>query len=141
MLNVDLGRRHGLKDRRVSTVSLRLRKGFWFQFHRETEAGKFDTLVFSHKSYDALLASFQAEATHYEFFDRLEGMLIETPRAIEGAFQSYWEDWSKHPHERSAINVIEEFAQQLTSQFRVTKVDRRQMAHRSEPPAIGLDSV
>lgn len=121
----DWDRRHGSPDRRVSDIAQRLRKGLWLEYHRHTEAGKFDELWLSHKTRDLLFAAFVNEACRYRFFDRIAGEGIDPAEAVDIALDLLWSEWLQDRAKRSAIMVTEQTADYMTSHFKVTKIDRR----------------
>jgi hypothetical protein len=121
----DWDRRHGTPDRRVSHVAQRLRKGLWLQYHRQTEAGKFDELWLSHKTRDLLFAAFVNEACRYRFSDRIAGEGVDPAEAVQTALEVLWSEWLQDRAKRSAIRVTEQTADYITAHFNVTKIDRR----------------
>ena len=90
-------RRHGKKDRRVTNISQRLRKGFWFEYHRKTEAGKFDEIHVSQKVREGLFAALVTEACKYKYFDRSAGSPVEPPVVVDLALEVILADWNKVP--------------------------------------------
>lgn len=122
-------RRQKPKDRRVSSLSQRMRKGFWLEFHRRTEMGKFDFFKFDRKMRDDLSIALVAHADHYLYADRALGVAIEPALAVETAVKIVWANESKRP-EVHAVNVVEAIAECILKKFNVSKVDRREVKRR-----------
>jgi len=117
-------RRHESRDRRVSPLSQRLRKGLWLEFHRKTEAGKFDVLSFSQKTRDDLTGSMVIETGRYEFSDRPSGSVLEPDAVVDSVLNAKWAEWSQR-NDMPAVFLIESVAEYLLSKYNVARTDRR----------------
>jgi hypothetical protein len=120
-------RRSAIKDRRVSGLDQRLKKGFWFEYHRETEAGKFDTIELTPKNRNAMWIALVREAQRYEFTDRASGGRLDQPTIVDAALDVVWTEMKGTPREeRRAVIMVEAVARYMFSKYNVRGIDRRQ---------------
>jgi hypothetical protein len=128
-------RRNGSKDRRVSSVSQRLRTGFSLEYFRKTGAGKFDVLVLTRKTRDDLFAALVAEAARYQFSHRISGSVLDPAFVIDSALAARWPNWCHRPEDKNkTVFVLEEIADDVLSKYNVNKIDRRQQHQRQMMP-------
>jgi len=128
-------RRSASKDRRVSSISQRLRTGFSLEYFRKTGAGKFDVLVLTLKTRQDLFVALVAEASRYEFSDRTSGLVVAPAFIIETALEVNWPNWSHRPEKQNkAVLLLEEIAEHLLMKYNVKKIDRRKQQRRQVLP-------
>jgi hypothetical protein len=119
-------RRGGSKDRRVSSVSQRLRTGFCIEYFRQTGAGKFDLVLLTHKTRDDLARALTAEAARYHFTGRSSGKVLEPSIIIDAALDVLWGAWLQRPESKNqAVLLLGEIAD-LLSKYKISKIDRRE---------------
>jgi hypothetical protein len=120
-------RRREMGDRRILGLDRRLRKGLWLEYHRKTEAGKFDILALEAKTRENLFAALVSEARRYKFSDRTSSTVLPVTTVVDGAIDVVFNRWKRLPKlERQAILIVEAVADHLFSKYNVTGVDHRQ---------------
>jgi hypothetical protein len=122
-------RREGPAERRVSGVASRLRKGLWFEYHRKTEAGKFDILDSTVRTRQLLLEAFLPEVSRYEFSGHDSPRILAPSTILVTAIDAALERTGKLAR-RTAIVVVEEVARYLVSHYNIAMIDRRQTQRR-----------
>lgn len=122
------------EDRRKSSVDMRLRVGLWYQYHRATRAGEFDSLP--HNMYtrakvsDALLP----EMHKYEFAQSDNNSPVTPSCALAAAIDFIW----SHPElgcnvagEPMAVYTVNGISEYLVRTYSVSVIDRRKSDRRS----------
>jgi hypothetical protein len=128
----DWERRHGAKDRRISGIDVRFRKGFWFEYHRQSGAGKLDILNLTSQTREHLFQALVTEARRYEFSDRTSGATLEPSTIADSAIDIAWPTWKLQPREeRHAVLLVEQIARSLLSKYNVRRIGRRQSQRRT----------
>jgi hypothetical protein len=125
----DWERRERIKDRRVSGVDQRLRRGLWLEFHRRTDLGKFEPLPISLRSRDHLFDAAIREGVHYRFFDRDTGAETAILAVITAAIDVVWDaHYRQCTDEQRSVFIIDAVADYLLSKFEISMLDRRNAA-------------
>src|SRR5260370_5840774 len=75
-------RRRETGDRRILGLDRRLRKGLWLEYHRKTEAGKFDVLDLEAETRENLFSALVHEARRYEFSDRTSRAVLPVSTVV-----------------------------------------------------------
>jgi hypothetical protein len=119
---------------RRKDVKQRLRTGLWLQFHRVTEAGKFDEMRRDLYTRGKLLAALLPEARRYRFHDRENHSEVSASSALERAADRIWQNPQSGVDgsgQSKAVYVIEAVAQELYNTYDVNIRDRRQGERRA----------
>ena len=121
------------KDHRISGLDQRLRVGCWLQYHRETGAGKCDSVELTQGNREALFLALVREAQHYDFYDRNSGSVLETTPIVDAAVNVICTEMKGTASEdRLAIILVEAVARYLLSKYNVLGNDRRQIKRRMQ---------
>jgi hypothetical protein len=115
------------RDRRVSGVQSRLRKGLWMEYHRKSGLGVDSVLHnITSQTRDHLFHALVTESQRYKFSDRNLGAALE-PSTIAGpAVDVVLAKWKLQPkEERQAVLIVEEIADYLLANYNVSRIDRR----------------
>jgi len=120
-------------DRRKSSVDMRLRVGLWYQYHRATRSGEFDTLLRNPYTCGKVHESLLPEMHKYEFFERDRGAQVPPASALTAAIEFLW----SHPElgcnaagEPMAVYTINGISEYLVRTFKVNVIDRRKTDRR-----------
>jgi len=125
-------------DRRRSSVSMRLRVGLWYQYHRATRAGEFDPFPRNQYRRDLIEQALLPEIVKYEFFQRDNQAATAAPAALAKAVDFLW----AHPEvgcnaagESMAVYAVNAISEYLVRTFTVGVLDRRKTDRRSAQAA------
>jgi len=128
-----IDRRTG-SDRRKSSVDMRLRVGLWYQYHRATRAGEFDTLLRSSYMRGKVHESLLPEMHKYEFSERGNDAPVSPSSALTAAIEFLW----SHPDlgcnaagEPMAVYTVNSISEYLVRMFKVNVIDRRKADRRT----------
>ena len=133
-IEVSVDRRQG-GDRRVSSIAQRLRRGLWLEYHRKTDAGKFDTFSYSLRARDQLLEASINEAVRYHFMDRSNGKELRAQAVVSAAVDVVWNQFpSRRDRERQAAFIVDAVADYLLGTYDISGIDKRK-EHRNEQQA------
>lgn len=126
-------RRRAPKDRRISGVGSRLRRGFWLEYHRKSGAGKTEIIPFlTAQIREHLLQAVVREGRHYEFSERTSGVTVEPCAIADAAIDVVWTRWKLKPRDtRQAVIVVEAIADYLFATYNVRRLDRRESQRRA----------
>jgi hypothetical protein len=132
--------RRVLEDRRHSSVGMRLRVGLWYQYHRATRAGEFDSFPRDQFKRGKIEEALMPEILKYEFFPRENRSPVPASYALAAAVDFLW----AHPEvgcnatgESMAVYAINAISDYLVHTFHVAVIDRRKADRRSAAHASG----
>jgi hypothetical protein len=122
------------EDRRQSSVDMRLRVGLWYQYHRATRAGEFDSFPRNQYLRTKVEEALLPEMLKYEFHLRDKDAPVPSSFALSSALDFLW----AHPEigcnaagESMAVYAVNAVAEYLTRTFNVGVIDRRKADRRS----------
>ncbi len=125
-------------DRRKSSVDMRLRVGLWYQYHRATRAGEFDSLPRNAYTRSKLQEALLPEMHRYEFSQRDTNSGVNPSQALAAAVDFLW----SHPElgcnaagQPMAVYTVNGISEYLVRNFKVTVIDRRKSERRSTAAA------
>jgi len=125
-------------DRRRSSVSMRLRIGLWYQYHRATRAGEFDPFARDQYKRSRIEEALLPEVVKYEFIRTDNQALVPAASALADAVDFLW----AHPEvgcnatgESMAVYAINAISEYMVRTFKVTLVDRRKADRRTAAQA------
>jgi hypothetical protein len=120
-------RREG-KERRQSSITQRMRKGFWKSYALTRGAGEFDVVRMLVSECYHTLDALEYEASKYKFVDE-KGIEHESKEALEQAVLEVWEMFRLRDAPKSVF-VVEAIAETLCERYKVSAVDTRRQAAR-----------
>jgi hypothetical protein len=125
-------------DRRQSSVSMRLRVGLWYQYHRATRAGEFDPFPRNQYKRSLIEEALLPEVAKYEFSRSDNQSRSGAAAALAEAVDFLW----AHPEvgcnaagESMAVYAINAISEYLVRTFTVNIVDRRKSDRRAAQAA------
>ena len=117
-------------DRQHSSITQRLRLGFWKQYVESVGISKFEEVALSRSELYRAVSVLTPVALKHTYTNQ-EGKLTPPREALEGSANEIWEEW--RPREPvKVIYVIEAIAERLTERFEVSRIDRRNSARRGQ---------
>jgi len=121
-------------DRRRSSISMRVRIGLWYQYHRATRAGEFDPFPRNQYRRSKIEEALLPEIYKYEFRERENQLPVSASGALSSAVDFVW----SHPEvgcnatgESTAVYAINAISEYLVGTFHVVAVDRRRADRRA----------
>ncbi len=119
------GERRTGKDRRVSPLIQRMRRGFWFAYTKATGLGKFETVPTGVSHLDKLIKALQEEAQRYHYFDKL-GQPCNADKVLEQSVNKIWHSF-RSKGSVSTVYLIEAIAEDIHDNYEVKMLERRSM--------------
>jgi hypothetical protein len=127
-------------DRRHSSVEMRLRVGLWYQYHRSTRAGEFDSFPRDQYKRGKIEEALLPEIFKYEFCQLESRSPVPASRALAAAVDFLW----AHPEigcnatgESMAVYAINAISGYLVRTYLVAVIDRRKADRRVARAAAG----